>query len=132
MIEYVYDIAVPDSVWNDERWDKMLDIASVLTIYVNDIYSFEKELREEGDINRLFNAVAFIAVKDKLPIDSAMTKLADMIVQKEMELIDIENEIMADEDCLEVTRTFFHHVNHVMGGHWEVCKYLDRYNKFND
>ena len=132
MFEFVYDLKIPDSVWNGDKWQKMLDICSVLTIYVNDIFSFEKELREEGDINRIFNAVAFLAVQDKIKIERAMDKVAEMITEKERQLIDIENEIMEKKDCLEDTKTFIHHVNYMMGGHTEVSKYLDRYNKFND
>ena len=60
-IEFADNLVIPDKVWNSDRWQRLLDLCAVLTCYVKDVYSFEKELKETKDMKKMFNSVAFIA-----------------------------------------------------------------------
>jgi len=48
LIEYSENIYIPDLVWHDERIQRLMDLCNLSTIFVNDVYSFEKEYLEQN------------------------------------------------------------------------------------
>ena len=105
---------------------------SDIFIYVNDFFSFEKEIiQQKGDLSKMFNLVALISRLDHCTIGQAMQRLTDMIMENEQKIRNAENDILNDSQCTEVKRTFIKRMNYFVGGNHKVSTVLDRYNKID-
>ena len=130
-IEYADDLFVPDEDWNDPRMQSLFDMMSEIFVFVNDFFSFEKEVIQlNGDLSQMFNLVALISRLDDIPIASALEKLADMIRDMENRIRVAENILLNDPNVSGVTKTFIGKMNYFIGANHKVSTVLDRYNKF--
>ena len=128
MIEYSANIFIPEHVWNNPRFQKLVDLGDKHIFMVNDVMSFKKELKEcSGDLKKVFNAVAIVSLLDNISIEKSMERVSEMIADIEKEILEIQNEFLTEENCLEVTKTFIKHFNYQLGGHHESYQLLDRY-----
>ena len=130
MIEYADQLFVPEHVWENPRWTRLIDLGDMNIFLVNDVVSFEKEFKEcSGDLKMMMNTVAIVAQLDGLSIEESFIKVSKMIDENEEEIFFIEKQFLNDPHCLEVTKIYIEHFNFELGGHYQSTFELDRYMK---
>lgn len=129
LIEYADQLYVPEPDWNDIRFQKLLELAATHVIFVNDFFSYEKEMREQNNEHgKVFNPVSLIIQIEGLSVGKAFESLAKIIGDLEKEILIVENEILCDESFSKDTRTFIERMNYLMGGHFKV--YSNVFNRY--
>ncbi|CAG2121964.1 unnamed protein product, partial [Medioppia subpectinata] len=73
LIEYSDEIHVPDNEWSDPRIARLRDLCNLSIVYINDVYSFEKELNEQNGVleRMLVNTVAYHSLREGITIAAA-------------------------------------------------------------
>ncbi|KAJ6639849.1 (+)-T-muurolol synthase ((2E,6E)-farnesyl diphosphate cyclizing), partial [Pseudolycoriella hygida] len=81
LIEYSEKIHLDDQFMQDERFQRLKDLCNLCVIFVNDLYSFEKEYVEQNeDMSKMVvNIVGFHVLKYKCSISEAMERSLEVI-----------------------------------------------------
>ncbi|KAJ6639848.1 hypothetical protein Bhyg_12595 [Pseudolycoriella hygida] len=76
LLEYSEEIHPDDQFMQDERFQRLKDLCNLCVIFVNDLYSFEKEYVEQNeDMSKMVvNIVGFHVLKYKCSISEAMER----------------------------------------------------------
>ncbi|XP_054158744.1 uncharacterized protein LOC128957049 [Oppia nitens] len=116
VLEYLHDYVLPETDWLDPRLQQLMDLTVLHILYVNDLFSFNKELVSVGkllaklstdgtngldlvDINDIdestilrhmySNTVAVTAVNEGCSIQEAMQTIIDKVIECELDIIRI-------------------------------------------
>ena len=120
---------VPELEWEDPRFQRLLELSVRHIFYVNDFFSFEKEMNaNNNNLRGIFNAVAVISILDGIDIGKAMEKLAELTRHLERDILLLEDQIKSDKMFSKVTHDFIEKLNYSLGGNYQahVLAY-DRY-----
>ena len=129
MIEYADNILVAEDELCDPKMERLHTLMSDIFVYVNDLFSFEKEIiQHSGRLDKTFNLVALISRLEECDIGLAMQRLADMIRETERQIKKLEKELVDDRNCSDVRKTLIGRMNYFVGGNHKVSTVLDRYN----
>ncbi|XP_054159531.1 pristinol synthase-like [Oppia nitens] len=154
-LEYAYNIEIHESEWLDPRMQLLLQLLNDHIIYINDLFSFEKELKsniivksntmgtgshqslddDRQVLPQMANTVAQTAVELNCSIPDAQTVICKRIEQLEIEMIklvvDWEQSSVNDGQSLSPgVRQFISGQLYMPGGNYRSSLGVDRYNKF--
>jgi len=128
LIEYSENIYITEEEWQDPMFLKLIDIGVESLFFVNEIYSFRKELIEcSGNFEICRNLIALFVTLDGMSLQGAVDRLMDMIRESEKKIWDLENEYYATHDVSEAMNHYINSFNLVCGGNWITHVGLDRY-----
>lgn len=132
LIEYSVEIFIPDHDWHDERIQRLMHLCNLSTIFVNDVYSFEKEYLEQNeDMSKLIvNIVGFHVLKYKCSIAEAMHRSLEIIKECERDYKQLADSLVEDDGLSVEIKTFVQCLTAVNGGNFGLSIYCDRYNVF--
>ena len=121
-MEFGYKMFVPLVEWEDPRFQRLLELSVKHIIYVNDIFSFEKEFNaQNGNLNTTFNGVAVLSILGDIPISEAMNMMVEMTRDLERDILQLEEGIKCDEKVFtKVTLDFIEKIKYMMGGNYVV------------
>ena len=97
----------------------------------NDYFSFEKELKEIEDMDKIFNIVPLISRVNGLPIDKSLVETTKMIAKYEGLIFELEKQIMSQVEPKAETEALIERINYLVGGSYKAHTVVDRYSKFN-
>ncbi|CAG2116758.1 unnamed protein product [Medioppia subpectinata] len=98
MIEYAYELYVPEPEWQNPRFQLYLTLGARATVYTNDLYSIDKELMDAGGrVERVFNGIAILSRVEGIPLDAALQRVAAMMRKAEESMVELANEIAGAE-----------------------------------
>ncbi|XP_054156256.1 uncharacterized protein LOC128954681 [Oppia nitens] len=132
LIEYSDDLYVSQSEWSDPRIQRLLYLTHLQVVYVNDVYSFEKELYDQkGQLDLMFaNLVAYYVLHDKCSIREAMDKTIDLVRQLEADFDELAKTVANDPLLSSDTKRFVEGLANYMASNYYLSITLDRYNNF--
>lgn len=130
LIEYAEQIDITDQQWYDDRFQRLMDLCSLCAIYVNDVYSFEKEyLEQNGDMSKMIlNIVGFHVIKYKCSIEEAFERSLDIIRERESEYKTLADSLVNDDSLSDESKKFVECVTAVNGGNYGISIHCNRYN----
>ena len=100
-----------------------MDQTTFEIIFVNDIYSYEKELVEKDyKAGVIFNAVAVVMQTKSLGVEEAMKYLTEKVIDLEKQMQNLIKIALNDPELSQGTKTFIERIGYVNGGHFNVYK----------
>ncbi|CAG2171173.1 unnamed protein product [Oppiella nova] len=131
LIEYSVEVCVPDGDWDDPRVRQLRDLCNKSVVFMNDVYSFEKELRDQnGCVEGLVtNSVAYYVVREGMAIPEAISKMIGINGDIEREFKAISDDVYSDDDISADTKVFVRALTAMMPGNIVLSQTLLRYNK---
>ena len=130
-IEYTDELFVPEDVWESRIWQQLLNLMTALALYLNDVYSFEKELKDMKSIDKMVNSVALLCHLKGITVNESMLEMAAIISKTEKKLIEIENKLLAIDDYPSDAKTFIVGMNYLISGSIVGYEKMGRYNKLD-
>lgn len=74
--EYSDNLRLSKDEWDDQVMQQMLNMATLATVYSNDVLSFQKEYNDQrGELHLMGNVVAATVVEKGLSIEEALDKI---------------------------------------------------------
>ncbi|XP_054156267.1 uncharacterized protein LOC128954691 [Oppia nitens] len=133
LIEYSDGLYVPQTEWSDPRIQRLLYLTHLQVVYVNDVYSFEKELYDQkGQLDLMFaNLVAYYVLHDKCSIREAMDKTIELVRQLEADFVELAKTVANDPELSFDAKRFVEGLANYMASNYHLSITLDRYNNFN-
>ncbi|XP_054158546.1 uncharacterized protein LOC128956860 [Oppia nitens] len=130
LLEYSDGLCVPEREWLDPRFQRLLHLANFAIIYVNDVYSFEKELYDQkGQLDRMFvNLVAYYILDQKCSIREAMDKTLVICRQHESEFDQLAKSVANDPSVSSDTKRYVQGLATFISGNYHMSITLNRYN----
>ncbi|XP_037024969.1 uncharacterized protein LOC119066543 [Bradysia coprophila] len=130
LIEYSEKIQLSDEVWHDDRIQRLMDLCNLCTIFVNDVYSFEKEyLEQNGNMtNMLVNIVGFHVLKYKCSIVEAFERSLNIIREYESEYKELADSLANDHNLGADGKKFVEGLTAVNAGNFALSIHCNRYN----
>ncbi|CAG2105917.1 unnamed protein product [Medioppia subpectinata] len=131
IIEYSDEIQVPDSEWCDPRIARLRDLCNLCMIYVNDVYSFEKELNEQnGVLERMrINLVAYHSLREGITIAAAMAKTLDVNREYDAEFDRLCADVLTSDEFCADTKQYVRSLEAVLCGTHRIHVIANRYNE---
>lgn len=131
LIEYSENIYIPDQVWQDQRIQHLMDLCNLSTVFVNDVYSFEKEYLEQNQDMRkmIVTIVGFHVIKGKCSVEEAIVKSLHIIKNYESQYKELADSLINDEDISADTKKFIECVTAINGGNFALSIHTVRYNR---
>ncbi|CAG2168831.1 unnamed protein product [Oppiella nova] len=76
LIEYADNLFVPQAEWDHPNFQRLLELATYLVTLSNEVYSFEKEVKErDWNMAEVYNMVAFYVRFKEMSVAEAMDSL---------------------------------------------------------
>jgi hypothetical protein len=133
LLDYAEGLHVPDKEWDDPRVQQLRDLCNKSVIFMNDVYSFEKELHDQnGCVERLVtNLVAYHVVREGMSIKEAIVKMVDINGQIEIDFQNISEEVFGDDLICNDTKQYIQALKAMIPGNILMSTMLNRYNTIN-
>ncbi|XP_054158545.1 uncharacterized protein LOC128956858 [Oppia nitens] len=130
LLEYSDGLCVPEREWLDPRLQRLMYLFNYTVIYINDVYSFEKELYDQnGQLDRMFvNIVAYYVLDGKCSIREAMDKTLVICRQYEHEFDQLAKSVANDPTVSSDTKLYVQGLANLIAANYQVSITLNRYN----
>lgn len=135
LIEIAYDLYLTDQEWNDSDFKNILNLTIYQIIYVNDLYSFEKEFKEQNKIlTRTPNIIAqkLLNVKNetlfKKSVETIYNNIIIDIKYYERELSNAIQEFLNDNGKTMNQKSYVEKLVYVVSGNYFTSLTNIRYN----
>ncbi|CAG2114112.1 unnamed protein product, partial [Medioppia subpectinata] len=130
IIEYSDGVSVTDTEWADPRMSRLRELSNLSIQYVNDVYSFEKELHEKnGQIERMFvNLVAHYVLREGLTVGQAMEKTLHACREVETEFESLSRQVHESADFSPDAKHYVRSLAAMIGGNHHMSATITRYN----
>ena len=131
LVEIGQGLYVPEREWTDTRLKTLRDLCNKAIVYMNDVYSFEKELHDRnGCIEDLVtNVVAYYVVREDMPISEAMEKMIDISRHIERQFKVISDDVLNDNMICQDTKVFVRGIEAMISANITVSLELRCYNE---
>ncbi|CAG2108191.1 unnamed protein product [Medioppia subpectinata] len=122
LIEYSDEIHVPDNEWSDPRIARLRDLCNLSIVYLNDVYSFEKELNEQNGVleQMLVNTVAYHSLREGITIAAAMRKTLDAKRDIASEFDHLCADVLASDEFSADTKQFVRTLDTMIAGNYRL------------
>lgn len=129
-MEYSMGISISDQVWYDNRVQRLMDLCNQCAIFVNDVYSFEKEYIEANhDMNKMLaNIVGFHVLKYECSVEDAIKKSLVTIEEYECKFKKLADSLVNDQGSSAECKTFIDGLTAVIAGNFAYSTQCKRYN----
>jgi len=130
LIEYSEKIHISEQFWYDVRIQRLMEMCNLLVIYINDVYSFEKEMLEMNeDLSKMMlNIVAFHVLKYQCSVEEAFERSLAIIRDYESEYKELSDSIQNDPCISAECKTFVKSLTDVCAGNFGLCLHCNRFN----
>ena len=130
LIEYADKLFVPDEDWNRKEFQSLLDSCGDFNALINDVYSYEKEIAQNKNNDRIINMVYLICSTEKCGVKKSKEIMKQRIELKEKEIMSTIDRLKLDKNLSIDTLIFLDRLNYFMGGNIPVAKSIERYYDF--
>ncbi len=129
MIEFSENIQITNEEWDDELFQEILLIGTLIIIYTNDLLSFRKELIEcNGDFKNCRNLLSSFCSIENLSLQESSERLVKMIVDGEEHFKNLHKKIYERNPPISKNlRLFVRKSGYLVGGNWLGCIGINRY-----
>ena len=130
--EFADQLVISEVVWDHPLIKRLIHLAQINLLMVDDFFSFEKELKETKNMAEMFNTVAVISLTNGLPIDKSFVETTKLIAENEELIHELEDQILSQVEPKAEAETLIERINYMIGGNHQAHTILDRYNMFNE
>ncbi|CAG2170610.1 unnamed protein product, partial [Oppiella nova] len=128
LMEYADNLFVPQAEWDHPKFQRLLELATYLVTLMNEVYSFEKEVKErDWKIAEAYNMVAFYVRFKEVSVAEAMDSLVTDFLAMEAEIFALTKEVLTEDWLSPDTRVFVGRILYFVGGAMKSHSLMERY-----
>jgi hypothetical protein len=127
-MEYADHLFVPQAEWDHPKFQRLLELATYLVTLANEVYSFEKEVKErDWNMAEAYNMVAFYVRFKGMSVAEAMDSLVKDYLKMEAEIVALKEEVLTEDWLSPDTRVFVERIMYFIGGSLKAVSSMERY-----
>ncbi|CAG2168051.1 unnamed protein product [Oppiella nova] len=128
LMEYADNLFVPQAEWDHPKFQRLLVLATYLVTLANEVYSFEKEVKErDWNMTEAYNMVAFYVRFKGMTVAEAMDSLVTDYLEMEAEIVALKKEVLTEDWLSPDTRIFVGSIMYFIGGSLKAATLMERY-----